>query len=98
MENNLFHSKSGQEVLEELSSHLEGLSQKEAQERLQKFGPNEIPEKKASHPAFIFLKQFQSWLIYILIGAAVFSFLTGHMFDVYIILAVLLFNAVMGFI
>jgi len=98
MENNLFHSKSGQEVLEELFSHWEGLSQKEAKERLQEFGPNEIPEKKAAHPIFIFLKQFHSWLIYILIGAALFSFFTGHMFDVYIILAVLLFNAVMGFI
>ena len=98
MENNSFHSRSGQKVLEELSSHWEGLSRKEAQERLQKFGPNEIPEKKASHPVFIFLKQFQSWLIYILIGAAVFSFFTGHMFDVYIILAILLFNAGMGFI
>ena len=98
MENNLFHSKPVEKVLEELASHWEGLTQKEALERLQKFGPNEIPEKKAVHPIFIFLKQFQSWLIYILIGAAIFSFLTGHIFDVYIISAVLLLNAIMGFI
>jgi len=96
--NNLFHSKSIEKTLEELSSHLEGLTLEEAKNRLQKFGPNEIPEKKTVHPVFIFLKQFHSWLIYILIGAALFSFWTGHMFDVYIILAVLFFNAVMGFI
>jgi len=95
---NSFHSKTGEKVLEELSSFPGGLPQKEAQERLQKFGPNEIPEKKSLHPLFIFLKQFRSWLIYILIGAAVFSFLNGEMFEFYIILAVLVFNAVMGFI
>jgi len=98
MNNNLSHSKTGEKVLEELSSHAEGLTLKEAQNRLQKLGPNEIPEKKAVHPAFLFLKQFNSWLIYILIGAAVFSFFTGHLFDVYIILAVLLVNAFMGFV
>jgi len=95
---NDFHSKPAEKVLEELSSHWEGLTQKEAHELLQKLGPNEIPDKKTASPVFIFLKQFHSWLIYVLIGAAVFSFATGHMFDVYIILAVLLFNAVMGFV
>jgi P-type Ca2+ transporter type 2C len=95
---NLFHSKPVGIILQELYSHPEGLTLQEAGNRLQKFGPNEIPEKKATNPAFIFLKQFQSWLIYILIGAALFSFFTGHMFDVYIISAVLLFNAIMGFV
>ncbi len=97
MENNLFHSKSIKKTFEELSSYPEGLSSEEASSRLDKFGTNEIPEKKAVHPAFIFLKQFHSWLVYILMGAALFSFWTGHMFDVYIILAVLLLNALVGF-
>ncbi|MDP2967138.1 MAG: cation-transporting P-type ATPase [bacterium] len=95
---NLFHSKSIEKTLEELSSYPEGLALEEVKNRWQKFGFNEIPEKKAVHPVFIFLKQFHSWLIYILIGAALFSFFTGHMFDVYIISAVLLINALMGFI
>ncbi len=84
--------------MEEVSSRPEGLTLEEAEDRLQKFGPNEIPEKKATHPVFIFLKQFRSWLIYILIGAALFSLWTDHIFDVYIILVVLLLNASMGFI
>ncbi len=96
--NNSFHSKSIEKVLEEFSSHWEGLSEEKIQEHLKDFGANEIPEKKATHPVFIFLKQFHSWLIYVLIGAAIFSFVTGHMFDVYIILGVLLFNACMGFV
>ncbi len=97
--NNFFHAKPIQEVVEEFSSHMaEGLTLKDAKDRLEEIGPNEIPEKKAVHPFFVFLKQFHSWLIYILIGAAIFSFLTGHIFDVYIILAVLFFNATIGFI
>ncbi|MCX6759368.1 MAG: HAD-IC family P-type ATPase [Candidatus Nealsonbacteria bacterium] len=95
---NSFHSKSIEKTLEELSSYPEGLTSEEVKNRWQKFGFNEIPEKRALHPAFIFLKQFHSWLIYILIGAALFSFWTRHMFDVYIISAVLLLNALMGFI
>ncbi len=98
MKNNLFHSKSIEKTLEELSSHPEGLTLEEVKNRWQKFGPNEIPEKGAPHPVFIFFRQFRSFLIYILIGAALFSFFTGHIFDVSIILAVLLFNAVMGFV
>jgi P-type Ca2+ transporter type 2C len=95
---NLFHSKPVKKVLKELlSDSREGLASSEVKIRLQKFGFNEIPEKKAIHPVFIFFKQFHSWLIYILIGAALFSFFTGHIFDAYIILAVLFLNAVMGF-
>ncbi|MBM4177274.1 HAD-IC family P-type ATPase, partial [Candidatus Gribaldobacteria bacterium] len=98
MTNNSFQAKSGPRVLKELDSSLEGLSTAQAKSRLEKFGFNEITEKKAIRPVFIFLKQFNSWLIYILLGAALFSFLTGHLFDVYIILAVLLVNGCMGFI
>ena len=97
--NNLFYSKTVKKVLKDLSSDSrEGLSLDEVNIRLKKFGYNEIPEKKAIHPIFIFFRQFHSWLIYILIGAAFFSFFTGHIFDVYIIIAVLFFNAVMGFV
>jgi P-type Ca2+ transporter type 2C len=97
--NNFFHSWSIEKITNHFFSHpIEGLSLAEAKKRLEENGFNEIPEKKAVHPVFIFLKQFNSWLIYILIGAAVFSFLTDHLFDVYIILSVLLFNAIIGFI
>jgi len=93
-----FHSKSVKKTFQELSSYPEGLSFEEARKRLAESGTNEIPEKKAVSPVFLFLKQFNSWLVYILLGAALFSFLAGHMFDVYIIAAVLAFNAIVGFV
>ena len=96
--NNSFHSKPVEKVLKKLSSGIKGLSPEEAKTRLQDFGPNEIPEKKSKHPVLIFLKQFHSILIYILIAAAAISFFIGHAIDVYVILAVILINAIIGFI
>ncbi|MFH1996796.1 MAG: HAD-IC family P-type ATPase [Candidatus Omnitrophota bacterium] len=98
MLNNSFHSETAEKVLKILSSGIEGLSHKEAKALLQDFGLNELREKKAKHPALIFLKQFHSVLIYILIAAAAISFFIGHVADVYVILAVILVNAIIGFI
>lgn len=98
MLNNSFHSEPVEKVLKKLSSGISGLSHKEVKTRLQDFGPNEIPEKKAKNPVLIFLKQFHSILIYILIAAAAISFFVGHAVDVYVILAVILINAIIGFI
>ncbi len=95
---NLFHSQPTEKVLKELSSEINGLSHEEAKLRLEKFGLNEIPEKRGRHPALIFLKQFKGILIYILIVAAVISFFIGHLIDVYVIITVILINATMGFV
>ena len=98
MPDNSFHSKSVEIVLKKLSSGINGLSQKEAKTRLQDFGPNELLEKRAKNPILIFLKQFHSSLIYILLAAAAISLFIGHAVDVYVILAVILINAIIGFI
>lgn len=98
MLNNSFHSETAEKVLKILSSGIEGLSHEVAKAGLEDFGPNEILEKKTKHPALIFLKQFHSSLIYILIAAAAISFFIGHAADVYVILAVILVNAIIGFI
>ena len=98
MLNNSFHSETTEKVLKILSSGIEGLSNKEANSRLQDYGLNELHEKKAKNPVLIFLKQFHSVLIYILFAAAAISFFIGHAADVYVILAVILVNAIIGFI
>jgi len=96
--NSLFHSKTVEEALQELSSNMAGLSNKEASIRLEKFGINEIPEEKREHSFLIFLKQFNSVLIYILLVAAVISFFFGEIIDVYVIIGVILINATIGFV
>ncbi len=93
-----WHAEKTEEIFKELSSDHDGVSEKEAAERLEKYGPNKIEDEKAVHPVMIFLKQFRSGLVYVLFAAAGISFLFDKMIDVYVILAIILLNAVMGFI
>lgn len=83
-------------IFELLHAKAAGLSVEEAARRLQDEGPNVLPEKQPDTVAEIFLRQFKSPLIYILLAAAVTVFLLGETADGAIILAVLLFNAIIG--
>lgn len=95
MENN-WHLKSAAETIRFWHSEEIGLSFKKAAERLKKYGANKLLEPKADNLAIIFLRQFQSPLIYILIAAAIIVFVMGEIVDGLIILAILLFNATVG--
>ncbi|MDR9456942.1 MAG: HAD-IC family P-type ATPase [Salegentibacter sp.] len=92
-----YHSISIEETLEKVSGKKEGLSSEEAQKRQEKFGKNKLPEKGGMNPFLLFLKQFKDFLILILFIAAGVAWWADQMADVYIILAVILFNAIMGF-
>ena len=93
---NSWHTKSPTAVIEELRSSERGLSDAEAVLRLQQYGPNKLPEAKVDGMLVIFLRQFQSPLIYILAAASVVVFILGETVDGSIILAVLFFNAIVG--
>lgn len=93
---NDWHKKDAFDVLEAIGSGQNGLSEQEAKERLLNHGRNIIPEIKPPGFFLIFLRQFQSPLIYILVVASLVIFLTGETVDSLIIAFVLLFNAVMG--
>ncbi len=93
---NQWHVKTISEILGILHSSEHGLSGKEAKNRLQEFGSNVLPEAKVDSLAVIFLRQFQSPLIYILLAASLIVFVMGEIIDGSIILAVLLFNAIVG--
>src|SRR3972149_5120561 len=79
-----------------LKTRNSGLSQEEAELRLKEYGPNKLPEAKVESVFLIFLRQFQSPLIYILLGAGLLVFLTKAFVDSAAIFFVLLFNAVVG--
>lgn len=84
------------EVLKAQGSHESGLTQAEAAKRLTTYGPNRLPEGKSDSLITIFLRQFQSPLIYILFLAAFIIYLTGALSDSLIIFGVLFFNALVG--
>src|SRR3989344_7752875 len=93
-----FHSISIEQIIKELQSNKQGLTQAQAQTRLIKVGPNEISEKKQTPRIFVFFKQFKSLMIYILFVAAIISFFLDRIIDSYVILAVILINTIIGFV
>ena len=72
------------------------MSVKEADSRLQQYGKNKLPEAKPDGLLIIFLRQFKSPLIYILLAAAIVVLAMGETVDFLIIIAVLTFNAIVG--
>ena len=92
----IWHNKELPAVLETLRTSEEGLSVNEAIQRLKEDGLNALPEAKADSIVAIFLRQFRSPLIYILLAASGIVFLMHEYIDGSIILAVLLFNAIVG--
>ncbi|TVQ67445.1 MAG: cation-transporting P-type ATPase [Balneolaceae bacterium] len=85
-------------VLEQLKVTTEGLSPAEAEERLNQYGPNKLPEGKKQSALIRFLLHFHNMLIYVLMIAAVVTALLGHWIDTWVIVAVILINAVIGFL
>ena len=90
------YSKSADEVLSDLSSSIQGLTQQRVIEAREKFGSNSLPDVKGSSSFSIFARQFKSPLIYILIISAIVVFLLGDIVDSIVIAIVLLINAIVG--
>jgi len=92
-----YHRIAIDQVFEELKSRPEGLDPDEAARRLEIHGPNTLQTASVVNPILIFVNQFKSFIIYILLFAVVFSLLIGEYVDTVIILAILLANAAIGF-
>lgn len=92
-----WHSLPTEQVLARVDAASTGLSAREAGERLMAHGPNEIKQGKRAGPLDIFLGQFRSLIIWILIGAGAISGLLGEVVDAIAILAIVGLNALIGF-
>lgn len=97
MNNLSFHNKQINEILGIFSSSTEGLTDKGVKKNREVYGYNELPSKGESNLFITFIKQFNSFLVYILILAIIISVYLGKIIDAYLILAIILFNAVIGF-
>lgn len=98
-------SSSLQNVFSDLDTQEEGLSTEEAESRIEEYGRNEIKDEDSASPLKIFIGQFQGFLIYLLILAALLSlgvgFLPGHepeYIDAALIFLILAANGIFGFI
>jgi P-type Ca2+ transporter type 2C len=87
---------------EEVGKHLQvdpakGLSSAEAQQRMQKYGPNQMEEKKKESGLQAFMRQYQDFMQIILLGAAVISLVVTRVWGTTLVLiALTVFNAVLG--
>lgn len=90
------YTKDIQTVMSDLQSSIHGLSSGELVSRSQKYGSNVLPEKSKTSRFVIFLRQFQSSIIYILLVASIIVYILGEYVDASIILAVLFINAIVG--
>jgi H+-transporting ATPase len=84
------------QALKKLDTSGDGLSTDEANNRLQHYGPNALPEKEVN-PILEFLSYFWGPIPWMIEIAAVLSIIVQHWPDLIIILVLLLFNAVVGF-
>ncbi|SNB46882.1 Ca2+-transporting ATPase [Geobacter sp. DSM 9736] len=94
----LWYEMEARDVLEKLSTPDGGLSGQEARERLARYGPNKLAEEEKISRLAILLHQFTSPLIFILLVAAVVTILLGEYIDAGVIIAVVLLNAVIGYL
>lgn len=99
-----FHHETGEAVIQALESDLsEGLSSSQAAQRIQKYGPNKLREKKKKSNLRRFIDQFKDVMILILIVAAAISFVIAciegepkEFFEPVLILLIVVLNAIMG--
>lgn len=92
------HAVSGKAALEALGVDEKGISSEEAARRLAAHGLNRLPEPEKQNPFLRFLSHFNNVLIYVLIGSAVVTAVLQHWIDTGVILAVIIVNAIIGFV
>jgi magnesium-transporting ATPase (P-type) len=93
-----WHVLAGEAALDQARTSSGGLTQVEAEARLQAHGPNRLPEAAQRSAWLRFLLHFHNILIYVLLASAVVTAVLGHVIDTLVILAVVLGNAVIGFV
>lgn len=93
-----WHQVSPEQVESLLGTSSAGLSQDEAERRLARVGPNRLARQSARPWWQRLLRQFNNLLIYVLLGAVLLAAAMQHWLDAGVILAVVLFNGVIGFL
>ncbi|MFR8116639.1 MAG: calcium-translocating P-type ATPase, PMCA-type [Clostridia bacterium] len=101
----MWHSSSVEEIAKNLKTNINiGLTDDEAQKRFERYGPNNLKEKKKESIFVKFIKQFNDFMIITLIIAAIISAVVSKLngetdyIDSIIIVAIVIFNAIMGLV
>ncbi|MBI2470113.1 MAG: calcium-translocating P-type ATPase, SERCA-type [Planctomycetes bacterium] len=94
-----WHTLPIDEVIRNLETNIDtGLSHSEAEDKLRKYGHNQLEEKEGVSPIMLFLGQFNDFIVWVLIAAAIVSGFMGEWVDALAIIAIVIINAIIGFI
>jgi P-type Mg2+ transporter len=96
-QNHPFWSLPADRVLQELDSSIDGLSDREAKQRLIKYGANSLQQQRKSSAIGLLFNQFKSPIVLILMFAAGLSIFLRDRTDAMIILAIVLLSGLLGF-
>ena len=92
-------NKEKEEVVESLKTNsVTGIASADAQARLKEYGPNALAEEKETSPWILFFEQFDDFMIWVLIGAALISGFLQEWVDAMAIIAIVIINAILGFV
>lgn len=95
----LWHTTPTGEVIKSLDTDINtGLSHAKVESRLKEYGHNQLEEKERISPLLIFLGQFNNFIVWILIAAAITSGVMKEWIDALAIIAIVIINAIIGFI
>ena len=94
-----WHTMQIDEVVKNLGTNTDtGLSRTAVENRLKKYGYNQLEEKEGVSPIMLFLSQFNDFIVWVLIAAAIVSGFMGEWVDALAIIAIVIINAIIGFI
>ncbi len=94
-----WHTMPVDEVIRSLDTNVNtGLSSAEAENRVRKYGHNQLADKEGVSPLILFLGQFNDFIVWVLIAAAIVSGFLGEWVDALAIIAIVIINAIIGFV
>lgn len=92
-----FHTRNLEDIFKEFDGSKKGLSNHQVEQAQKKYGKNEIPESEKVSVLGLIFKQFKSFLVLVLVVAAVISWFSNHRIDAIVIFIIILINAIIGF-
>ena len=92
----MYCNKSIEEIEKELATNINGLTEKDAIERLKKYGANSLPKKEKDSVLKIFLNEFKDPILILLIFAITASLLVGEIIDALAIFFIVLIDVIMS--
>ena len=92
----MFYNRQIEDIEKELKTSIDGLTTSEANNRIKKYGKNELPKKKKDSIFKIFISEFKDPIIILLLFAIVASLIVGEVVDAVAILFIVLIDIIMG--